>query len=112
MRTCILTRWQTIKCLLIVPNPESALNEEAGRLLLERYEDYASHARLITSIHAKPSLDDAASTTTDDAATSTSTDATATGDSSDAKASSSSSSAAAAAKKKAVAAKKRSLKRL
>jgi hypothetical protein len=24
----------TIKCLLIVPNPESALNEEAGKLLL------------------------------------------------------------------------------
>jgi ubiquitin-conjugating enzyme E2 S len=30
-----------IKCLLIVPNPESALNEEAGRLLLEDYEAYA-----------------------------------------------------------------------
>jgi ubiquitin-conjugating enzyme E2 S len=40
---------------LIVPNPESALNEEAGRLLLERYEDYAKQARLYTSIHAKPS---------------------------------------------------------
>ena len=26
-----------VRCLLIVPNPESALNEEAGRLLLERY---------------------------------------------------------------------------
>ena len=24
-----------IKCLLVVPNPESALNEEAGKLLLE-----------------------------------------------------------------------------
>lgn len=43
---------KTIKCLLIVPNPESALNEEAGRLLLERYEDYAKHAKLMTSIHA------------------------------------------------------------
>jgi len=43
---------QTIKCLLIFPNPESALNEEAGRLLLERYDDYFSHAKLITSIHA------------------------------------------------------------
>lgn len=29
----------TIKCLLIAPNPESALNEEAGRLLMEAYED-------------------------------------------------------------------------
>jgi len=43
----------TVKCLLIVPNPESALNEEAGKLLLERYEDYAKHARLMTTIHAK-----------------------------------------------------------
>eukprot|EP00005_Dracoamoeba_jomungandri_P001900 CAMPEP_0174262286 /NCGR_PEP_ID=MMETSP0439-20130205/12889_1 /TAXON_ID=0 /ORGANISM="Stereomyxa ramosa, Strain Chinc5" /LENGTH=219 /DNA_ID=CAMNT_0015346977 /DNA_START=71 /DNA_END=727 /DNA_ORIENTATION=- len=43
----------TIKCLLIAPNPESALNEEAGRLLLERYEDYAKHAALMTKIHAK-----------------------------------------------------------
>ncbi|RUP44581.1 ubiquitin-conjugating enzyme/RWD-like protein, partial [Jimgerdemannia flammicorona] len=42
----------TIKCLLIAPNPESALNDEAGKLLLERYEDYAKHARLMTSIHA------------------------------------------------------------
>nr|KAJ3422909.1 ubiquitin-conjugating enzyme E2 S [Polyrhizophydium stewartii] len=42
----------TIKCLLIVPNPESALNEEAGRLLLEDYESFSKHARLITSLHA------------------------------------------------------------
>ncbi len=45
----------TIKCLLIVPNPESALNEEAGKLLLERYDDYCSRARLYTDIHAKSS---------------------------------------------------------
>ncbi|KAJ2777866.1 hypothetical protein H4R18_004935 [Coemansia javaensis] len=44
----------TVKCLLIYPNPESALNEEAGRLLLERYDDYARHARLMTEIHARP----------------------------------------------------------
>ena len=43
----------TIKCLLIHPNPESALNEEAGRLLLESYDDYQARARLMTSIHAK-----------------------------------------------------------
>lgn len=43
---------QTIKCLLIHPNPESALNEEAGRLLLEDYAEYASRARLLTEIHA------------------------------------------------------------
>nr|XP_015105037.1 ubiquitin-conjugating enzyme E2 S [Vicugna pacos] len=40
----------TIKCLLIHPNPESALNEEAGRLLLENYEEYAARARLLTEI--------------------------------------------------------------
>ncbi len=42
-----------IRCLLIEPFPESALNEEAGRLLMEDYEAYASHARLMTSIHAQ-----------------------------------------------------------
>lgn len=38
---------------MIVPNPESALNEEAGKLLLENYDDYAKHARLMTKIHAQ-----------------------------------------------------------
>jgi len=42
-----------VKCLLVDPNPESALNEEAGRLLLEDYEEFARHARLMTSIHAQ-----------------------------------------------------------
>ncbi|XP_059099698.1 ubiquitin-conjugating enzyme E2 S-like [Tigriopus californicus] len=43
----------TIKCLLIVPNAESALNEEAGKLLLEHYDDYCTRARLYTEIHAQ-----------------------------------------------------------
>ena len=43
----------TVKCLLIHPNPESALNEEAGKLLLEKYEDYCKHATLMTSVHGK-----------------------------------------------------------
>jgi len=42
----------TIKCLLIVPNPESALNEEAGKMLLERYDDYCKRAKMMTEIHA------------------------------------------------------------
>ncbi|OHS98599.1 Ubiquitin-conjugating enzyme E2 S [Tritrichomonas foetus] len=42
----------TIRCLLIEPNPESALNEEAGRLLLENYDDYNSRAKLMTQVHA------------------------------------------------------------
>jgi ubiquitin-conjugating enzyme E2 S len=43
-----------IRCLLIEPYPESALNEEAGKLLLEDYDEYAKHARLMTSLHAQP----------------------------------------------------------
>ncbi|XP_017029629.1 ubiquitin-conjugating enzyme E2 S-like [Drosophila kikkawai] len=43
----------TIKCLLIAPNPESALNAEAGQMLLEQYEDYSKRARMMTEIHAK-----------------------------------------------------------
>lgn len=42
----------TIKCLLIYPNAESALNEEAGKLLLEHYDDYSQRARMMTEIHA------------------------------------------------------------
>ena len=44
----------TVKCLLIYPNPESALDEEAGKLLLEEYDSYFSRAKLITSVHATP----------------------------------------------------------
>ncbi|XP_068658550.1 ubiquitin-conjugating enzyme E2 22-like [Aristolochia californica] len=46
-----------VRCLLIEPFPESALNEQAGKLLLENYEEYAKHARLYTGIYAlKPKL--------------------------------------------------------
>jgi len=44
----------TVKCLLIYPNPESALDEEAGKLLLENYDGYCDRAKLITTIHATP----------------------------------------------------------
>lgn len=40
-----------IRCLLIEPNPESALNEEAGRMFMEDYEEYHKRARLMCSIH-------------------------------------------------------------
>ncbi|KAK6147799.1 hypothetical protein DH2020_018711 [Rehmannia glutinosa] len=33
-----------IRCLLIEPFPESALNEQAGKMLLEDYDEYARHA--------------------------------------------------------------------
>jgi hypothetical protein len=49
-----------IRCLLVEPNPESALNEDAGKLLLEDYEGYARHAKLMTSIHAKPQVTEGA----------------------------------------------------
>ncbi|XP_020800049.1 ubiquitin-conjugating enzyme E2 S-like [Drosophila serrata] len=47
----------TIKCLLIAPNPESALNAEAGQMLLEEYENYFQRARLMTEIHAKSGVE-------------------------------------------------------
>ena len=50
----VIIVFQTVKCLLIVPNPESALNEEAGKLLLEQYDDYSTRAKMFTEIHAKP----------------------------------------------------------
>ena len=46
--------FQIIKCLLIVPFPESALNEEAGRLIITSYDEFCNQARLYTQIHAKP----------------------------------------------------------
>uniref|UniRef100_A0A7N0UAE2 E2 ubiquitin-conjugating enzyme n=1 Tax=Kalanchoe fedtschenkoi TaxID=63787 RepID=A0A7N0UAE2_KALFE len=45
-----------VRCLLIEPFPESALNEQAGKMLIEDYEEYAKHARLYTAIHGKPKL--------------------------------------------------------
>eukprot|EP00933_Yihiella_yeosuensis_P038114 TRINITY_DN32074_c0_g1_i1.p1 TRINITY_DN32074_c0_g1~~TRINITY_DN32074_c0_g1_i1.p1 ORF type:complete len:197 (-),score=40.04 TRINITY_DN32074_c0_g1_i1:204-794(-) len=43
---------QVIRCLLIVPFPESALNEEAGKLFMESYNEYFSHAAMINKVHA------------------------------------------------------------
>ena len=45
---------EVIKCLLIVPFPQSALNEEAGKMFMEAYDEYFKHAKLITELHAKP----------------------------------------------------------
>lgn len=41
-----------IRCLLIEPNAESALNEEAGKLLLEGFGEFAAKAKMMTEIHA------------------------------------------------------------
>jgi ubiquitin-conjugating enzyme E2 S len=43
---------KTISCLLIQPNPDSALNATAGKLLQEDYNEFANQAKLMTSIHA------------------------------------------------------------
>ena len=45
---------EVIKCLLIVPFPESALNEQAGKMFMEDYQEYCKHSRLITELYAKP----------------------------------------------------------
>jgi len=42
----------TISCLLIQPNPDSALNQKAGALIQEDYDAFARQARLMTRIHA------------------------------------------------------------
>ncbi|SJX66246.1 related to E2 ubiquitin-conjugating enzyme [Sporisorium reilianum f. sp. reilianum] len=42
----------TVRCLLIEPNADSALDAEASRLMQEDWESYAETARLWTSVHA------------------------------------------------------------
>jgi ubiquitin-conjugating enzyme E2 S len=42
----------TISCLLIQPNPDSALNEDAGVLFRQSYDVFAERARMMTGIHA------------------------------------------------------------
>lgn len=45
---------EVVKCLLIVPFPESALNEQAGKMFMENYDEYFKHAKMITSLYATP----------------------------------------------------------
>eukprot|EP00940_MAST-03C_sp_MAST-3C-sp2_P001441 g1441.t1 len=51
---------KVIWCLLVVPFPESSLNDEAGKLFMDSYDDYAKKAKLMTSIHAKKTGDEKA----------------------------------------------------
>ena len=44
--------FEVIKCLLIVPFPQSSLNEEAGKIFMENYQEYFNIAKLYTKIHA------------------------------------------------------------
>lgn len=48
----------TIRCLLIEPNAESALNEEAGKLLLEDQEGFRKRAAMFTRLHATAGSDE------------------------------------------------------
>ncbi len=96
-----------IRCLLIVPFPESSLNDEAGKLFMESYDEYFRRAKLMTSVHAlkKTSADSSGS----------STDATASDSGSSAAAAAASSAQSAADTGKATKAKvvkKKALKRL
>jgi len=43
-----------IRCLLINPFPESSLNDEAGKLFMESYNEYSKRARLMTDVHGRP----------------------------------------------------------
>ena len=42
-----------IRCLLIVPFPESSLNDEAGKLFMESYHEYAKRAKLMAQVHGR-----------------------------------------------------------
>ena len=44
---------QVIRCLLIVPFPESSLNDEAGKLFMDSYDEFARRARIMTEVHAR-----------------------------------------------------------
>lgn len=46
---------QVVRCLLINPFPESALNEEAGKLFMEEYDAYFKKAQMMTEVHARTS---------------------------------------------------------
>jgi len=48
----LLHVFQVIRCLLIIPFPESSLNEEAGRLFLENYQEYFKLAKIYTNVHS------------------------------------------------------------
>jgi ubiquitin-conjugating enzyme E2 S len=42
-----------IRCLLIVPFPESSLNDEAGKLFMNSYQEYYNRAKLMADVHGR-----------------------------------------------------------
>lgn len=47
-----------IRCLLLQPFPDSALNEDAGKLFMESYDEYFKRARLHADVHGRPGAAD------------------------------------------------------
>lgn len=56
MPISVLPCEQVIRCLLIVPFPESSLNDEAGKLFMESYSEYERRVKVWVSVHASKSL--------------------------------------------------------
>ena len=42
-----------IRCLMIVPFPESSLNDEAGKLFMESYQEFFQRAQLMANVHGR-----------------------------------------------------------
>ena len=42
-----------IRCLMIVPFPESSLNDEAGKLFMESYDEFSKRAKLMADVHGR-----------------------------------------------------------
>ena len=40
--------------MLLIPFPESSLNEEAGREFMDNYDLFFKHAKVFTEVHARP----------------------------------------------------------
>lgn len=98
---------QVIRCLLINPAPDSSLNEVAGKMFMECYDDYAKRATLWTDLHAqKKTTDEAAEADSSTTGSSIFTGSAATEEETQASA------AKAKKKSKKQAAKKKTLKRL
>ncbi|KAG6462203.1 ubiquitin-conjugating enzyme E2 S [Manduca sexta] len=51
-----------LRCLLIAPNADSALNADAAALLRDKYDDYFARAKLLTDIHARGRPEQSSST--------------------------------------------------
>lgn len=106
---------QVIRCLLIVPFPESSLNDEAGKLFMDSYDEFARRARIMTQVHAMRTSDIEGESNSKklsaDEETTSSTRSAATGEEENESANGSGS-AKAPAKRKAVDAKKKAMKRL